>query len=219
MSLIKMKTAMNNQGLFEHFTDVPWITEIASEPLDLVYSTRSSDKWVAPMISSRLDDIKIHLSSDDLDTIAIAIQTIFGVNWNKLWEAIHEEYKTTENYDIKNDIQETGKIVDAEESDGSVNNSSSSQGDSADKVFGYNSTVGVDSDSTASTNSDTSEEIRHNERGNQRDTDIHTVMHKHGNIGVMIYPSMLKAEIDVRKWNFFEQVFSDIDSILTLSVY
>ena len=42
---------------------------------------------------------------------------------------------------------------------------------------------------------------------------------KKGNIGVMIYPSMLKAELDVRKWNFFEKVFADIDSLLTLQVY
>lgn len=219
MSLVKMRTALNGQSLFVHFTDVPWITEIANEPLDLVYSTRSDDKWVAPLVSRFLDDSKTHLSSDDLDIIAISIQTIFGINWNKLWEAVNEEYKITDNYNMETIRKETGTVVD----DGNVTNTGTTTTDiqsaSSDSVFGFNSEDSVKSDEGESGTTNTVTEGTSQDRDNTKTTDMTETTTRHGNIGVMIYPSMLKSEIDVRKWNFFEKVFSDIDSLLTLSVY
>lgn len=219
MSLTKMRTALNNQSLFEHFTDVPWITEVSHEPLDLVYSTRSDEKWVAPLVSRYLDDNKTHLTSDDLDAIAISIQTIFGINWKKLWDAVNEEYKVTDNYNMETVVTEVGTVVD----DGSVANTGSTvtdiQNTNSDSVYGFNSTDSVKSDEGESGTTNTVTEGTSQDRDNTRTTNMTETTRRHGNIGVMIYPSMLKSEIEVRKWNFFEKVFSDIDSLLTLSVY
>lgn len=219
MSLTNLRTALNNQSLFEHFTDVPWLLEISHEPLDLVYSTRSNEKWVSPLASRYLDDMKIHLTSDDLDTIAISIQTIFGLNWKKLWDAVNQEYNPTDNYNMVTEHTETGTISD----DGNVTNSGTTttniQYDNTDSVYGFNSDTSVKSDESGSNTANTVTEGTSQDRDNVRTLDTKDVTEKHGNIGVMIYSSMLKAEIDVRKWNFFEKVFADIDSLLTLSVY
>lgn len=49
-------------------------------------------------------------------------------------------------------------------------------------------------------------------------TETHA-QHRHGNIGVTTNQQMIESEIELRKHNFFEIVFSDIDKYLTLSVY
>lgn len=40
-----------------------------------------------------------------------------------------------------------------------------------------------------------------------------------GNIGVTTSQQMLQSDIDLWKWNFFYEVFSDIDSVFTISTY
>lgn len=40
-----------------------------------------------------------------------------------------------------------------------------------------------------------------------------------GNIGVTTSQQMIESEIKLREWNFIEQVYKDIDSVLTLGVY
>ena len=40
-----------------------------------------------------------------------------------------------------------------------------------------------------------------------------------GNIGVTTSQQMLQSEIELRKWLYYQSVFNDIDSILTLSIY
>lgn len=55
-------------------------------------------------------------------------------------------------------------------------------------------------------------------------TDILTVqnereLYRHGNIGIQSATDLLKREIDLRQWNYFNGVFNDIDTLLTLSIY
>ena len=40
-----------------------------------------------------------------------------------------------------------------------------------------------------------------------------------GNIGVMSSQALAQSEIELRKWLYYQSVFSDIDNILTLSIY
>lgn len=40
-----------------------------------------------------------------------------------------------------------------------------------------------------------------------------------GNIGVTTSQQMLQSEIELRKWLYYQNVFNDIDTILTLSIY
>jgi hypothetical protein len=47
----------------------------------------------------------------------------------------------------------------------------------------------------------------------------HYKLTRSGNIGVTTTQQMLESEIALWRWNFFEQVFSDIDKELALSVF
>lgn len=45
------------------------------------------------------------------------------------------------------------------------------------------------------------------------------ILKRHGNIGVTTSQQMIESELELRKKNFFEIVFHDIDQYLTISVY
>ena len=70
------------------------------------------------------------------------------------------------------------------------------------------------------------------ETRNMTDTDTHNTsevldgehhnereLTRSGNIGVTTSQQMLQSEIELRKWVYYQSVFNDIDTILTLSIY
>lgn len=219
MSLMKMKDVINGKSLFSHFQNVPWKDDVSDTSLNLVYSTRSADKFISPLISQFISDSHPTLSDADLDTIALALEAVFLINWKKLYDSVKAEYDVRDNYDIKTEYSESGNVTDTGSNTRENNSSVTMNGNSNDSSYGFNSSSSVPTDSNTNGQSNVAEENVSNSSTSNRDTTISSNTRKHGNIGVMIYPSMLKAEIDVRKWNFFEQVFSDIDSLLTLLCY
>lgn len=54
----------------------------------------------------------------------------------------------------------------------------------------------------------------HTENGSQDRT-----LTRHGNIGVTTSQQMINSEIELWQWNFFSEVFKDIDKILTIQTY
>ena len=65
---------------------------------------------------------------------------------------------------------------------------------------------------------DTTDNTTYNSTIKETDSESHS-LHRHGNIGVTTSQRMIESEIVLRKKNFFEIVFSDIDRLLTLSIY
>lgn len=61
------------------------------------------------------------------------------------------------------------------------------------------------------------------EGGNTRTDDLqhdsNRTLTRHGNIGVTTSQQMLQSEIELRQWNFYDQVFRDLDSVLVCPVY
>lgn len=118
-----------------------------------------------------------------------------------------------------------------------------------DGIFGFNSSDSVGSDTSdnttnnlrtdnlASTNNETITETRNLTDSNTRTlntTDLETRNLEHenveadnterelirkGNIGVTTSQRMIESEIELWQWNFYKQVFEDIDSILCLDIY
>lgn len=83
-------------------------------------------------------------------------------------------------------------------------------------------TTTVDNDETTTNvvNSNGVEQTRVNTEG----SDVLTVQNERiltrsGNIGVTTSQQMLQSEIELRKWLYYQSVFNDIDTILTLSIY
>lgn len=120
---------------------------------------------------------------------------------------------------------------------------------SVDSLYGFNSSSSVPSDSNDSTtnrtrtdnlveNEDTTETTTRNltdnhvQTLNNSDTETNNLSHantetkeesrslsRSGNIGVTTTQQMLISEIELWQWNFYKQVFEDIDSILCLDIY
>lgn len=118
-----------------------------------------------------------------------------------------------------------------------------------DGIFGFNSSSAVGSDTSdnqnsnlrtdnlASTEDETVTETRNLTNANTRTlntTDLETRNLTHndteaddstreltrsGNIGVTTSQRMIQSELELWQWNFFKQVFEDIDSILCLDIY
>lgn len=65
---------------------------------------------------------------------------------------------------------------------------------------------------------DTTDNTTYNSTIKESDSESHS-LHRHGNIGVTTSQQMIESEIVLRQKNFFDIVFSDIDRLLTLSIY
>lgn len=65
---------------------------------------------------------------------------------------------------------------------------------------------------------DTSDNTTYNSTIKETDSTTHT-LHRHGNIGVTTSQNMIEAELVLRRKHFFDIVFSDLDRLLTLSIY
>lgn len=83
--------------------------------------------------------------------------------------------------------------------------------------------TGTQSTQTSHSGTDTVQTVG---SGADTDTDVKTgsttvssTRTRQGNIGVTTTQQMLEAEREVWMWDFFDKVFSDVDSVLALSVY
>lgn len=119
------------------------------------------------------------------------------------------------------------------------------QADITNKVYGFNTSTAVNSD-TSTNGVDTVEthDLTFGETINETDThdltfgesvdetethdltytnesdnSINRSLNRYGNIGVTTSQQMITSERKLWEWNFFNQVFKDIDSILCLDIY
>lgn len=82
-----------------------------------------------------------------------------------------------------------------------------------EKVGGMISTETADGDANKETNV-------HTQAGYVEETETGTrELTRSGNIGVTTSQQMLESEIALWEWNFYETVFNDVDSVLTIPVY
>lgn len=222
------------------YCNVPWKVdeEYTKLHLDTLYITHSGDKFVAPIVYKLLGD------DDFLDTskrivIATMIYEKYKVNWKKLYDTLTFEYEPIYNYDVTEhevivedeDGTKTGtvNVVDSYMRDVDSTSSSTNTDHSLDGVYGFNSNEAVNSDVTDSnvTDNGTNTERRTDSDDNTTTNNLANTMDKtttrdwnrKGNIGVVSSQDLIVKERNLWLWNFFEQVFNDIDKEITLKVY
>ena len=130
---------------------------------------------------------------------------------------------------------------------GTQSNSGSS--DTENGIFGFNSSIAVGSDTSENTNSNTrtdnlasTEDETVTETRNLADSNTRTLnttdletrnlsnsgtesddvsreLHRAGSTGIYSPQQLITDEIELWQWNFYKQVFEDIDSILCLDIY
>ena len=174
----------------------------------------SSEKYLSRFTQLLIDKIGVDNLSDVCEVLSFHVANKFGLKWWKISEAITTEYRPLENYDME-EIRTpnlTESLTRKQATDTNVHQETESG------IYGFNSThsqptaTGEGDTHTTGLKANNEIEDTKSNTGTERLT-------RHGNIGVTTSQQMLESEIKLRQYNFIEEVFKDIDSILCLKIY
>ena len=174
----------------------------------------SSEKYLSRFTQLLIDKLGVDHLSDVCEKLSFHVVNKFGLKWWKISQAITTDYRPLENYDME-EIRTpnlTENLTRKQNTDTNVNQSTESG------IYGFNST---ESQPTATGEGDThTTGLKANNEIADTKTNTGTEsLTRHGNIGVTTSQQMLESEIKLRQYNFIEEVFKDIDSILCLKIY
>lgn len=183
------------------------------------YASHSSDKFLSPLITKLM---KKWQEQDYRDLISEQVAKIvynrYGEKWKKIYDALMTKYNPLENYSM---TEERTPDLTFEDTETQKSNIETERETSAENKYkGFNSSSPVTINKTDGTeNVVTSGSKLDNEVSK---TTTHTgteTLTRSGNIGVTISQQMLQSEFEVRKYDFYNMIYNDIDSVLCLSVY
>lgn len=143
----------------------------------------------------------------------------FGLKWVKIYDALTENYNPLHNYDMTEtrtpNLTETRtpNITRGE------NASTTSSTDVENGVYGFNSTNSNPSTDSTGSQTDTMNRTS-TETGTETKKNTGTeTLTRSGNIGVTTSQQMLESELELRKYDFYQMIYNDIDTILCLKIY
>ena len=217
--------------------------------LDIAYfGNHSGGKFCAPLVKLLIDDDGVIPSAARV-TIAKILISKYLSNWNHLWETNVAVYSPIHNYDMyeERDLATTDDNV--ETTDGELSRTgteglthgmveSTQHGRTEDNVnykYGLNTTeyqqnrsdenVSTEGGTTTTTDSGTDTTTRNLvDSTDQTVTEDnegteHEETHRYGNIGVTTTQKLLQEERNLWLWNFFDEVFNDLDKELALAFH
>lgn len=185
--------------------------------------------------------------SPNSQRIAQILWDMFGKNWVRLWNVLNTQYNPIDNYNIIENIKRDKTDNRTIGKKGTINQTTQSNGESSldhgenistsrninNSRFGFNSAEAVPTDAQVmtgteghsgidKTTTDDNSTLEGTSTDDTTDNDIlgETISRdRTGNVGQNSYQELLKQELELWKWSFFETVFSDCDKYLCLSVY
>ena len=217
--------------------------------LDIAYfGNHSGGKFCAPIVKLLIDDDGV-IPTTARVTIAKILISKYLTNWNNLWETNVAVYSPIHNYDMyeERDLATTDDNV--ETTDGELSRTgteglthgmveSTQHGRTEDNVnykYGLNTTeyqqnrsdenVSTEGGTTTTTDSGTDTTTRNLvDSTDQTVTEDnegteHEETHRYGNIGVTTTQKLLQEERNLWLWNFFDEVFNDLDKELALAFH
>lgn len=236
-------------SFFTNLADfVPWDSEETPPAiLSMMYfGNHSGGKFCAPLVKLLLNDEGV-VDSTKYPLIASILKSKYSIPWSRLWQTNIVAYDPVTNYDMTEDTSRTlsdiGKEVTDIDRSGSVNSTRTPNlteattygrgNQTVDSVQGFNSDDFSNADKTVETSSGTdTTQTTGTETEAEQNTSAEDATKSHdnlevegthtrrkGNIGVTTNQRLVQEERDLWKWNFFEQVFKDIDSELALSYF
>lgn len=212
--------ALSNLGV-----DLPWREVAEATTLDLEYfGNHSGAKLSAPLVVNLLNGGD-QLTEQQMETLARVIWTKFSEPWKHLWATNVVEYNPIHNYNMTDERELTRGESEARAiHDSSVDTTAHGKTSGVkDYVSGLNSTDenGKFSGRSVSEEGGTTNVTGTGDRkddsvkaANERETTTRS-----GNIGVTTTQQMLTAERDLWVWNYFDQIYKDVDSVLALAIY
>ena len=183
----------------------------------------------------------------DQDLINMIIRIKFLDKWNNLADTLSYDYDPLNPFSMSVEENMSGNLTSkstnqnnrtnkytgngSSENDGTVDTEGNSS--SEDKIYGFNSTTGVNSDSssdertTKTTNKNTSSTEYTDDESSQynsnedysRDNTSERNTTRKGNIGNLSAQQLIEQQRDMLKYQIFDIIYQDLDSVLTRSKY
>lgn len=215
-------------GVFSPMVSAPWADTMSGTNLDIAYlDGHSGERYCSNFINHRLNDSGV-LSSDNRTLIANILWAMFGIQWTRLWATMKPtDYDPLTNYQMTED--ETGSHTDTRTPDltrkhtGTDKDVGESTTNNQNNLWGFNSSSAIPSDVQDGTNTSNNTNIRDlmdTETGTDTTAGNNTrKLTRTGNIGTNTFQNLLQQERNLWMYNFFEQVFKDVDSVLTIPIY
>lgn len=214
-------------GIFSNIDNLPWSSVMAGSQADTLYfDTHSGERFSARIITRRIGDTG-YLTSDDRRTVSNLVYAMFKTQWTKLWETMNPNYEPLTNYKMTEDengnntytrtpnITRNHTGTDSNEGNTHVNNQSN--------LWGFNSETSVPSDMSdgdTTVNTTNTRNLTDTETGTDTTAGENTRrLTRTGNIGTNTFQNLIQQERNLWMYNFFEQVFKDVDSVLTIPIY
>lgn len=217
--------------------------------LDIAYfGNHSGGKFCSPLVKLVINDEGVIPAAARVMIAKIIISKYLN-NWNHMWETNVAVYSPIHNYDMyeERDLATTDDNV--ETTDGELSRTgteglthgmveSTQHGRTEDNVnykYGLNTTVyqqnrsdenvSTEGGTTTTTDSGTDTTTRNLvDSTDQKVTEDnegteHEETHRYGNIGVTTTQKLLQEERNLWLWNFFDEVFNDLDKELALAFH
>ena len=192
---------------------VPWTVSNTLLDIDYIYRW-SGNKSISPLLAHLQNGTDVELDNSGYTNLAGIVWAYYGNNWIKKWEVLTANYEPLENYNMVE--TENGSHTDDSTNHvtGSADNNNSLSHNSHG-VYGYNSSnpAPADYDETStetSTDMITDYDNAHN---------FNRTLTRHGNIGVTTSQQMAQSTLDLYAYRFFDEVYKDIDRIVSLPIY
>lgn len=189
----------NTSDIFELLgsKDVPWKNDVSASVLDNSYRYMHATNLICSSLCDALD----------MDAIVEMIYSINIENWNRLYANYKVEYEPIENYNLIEEYTRKNTGTQGNKQSGTSTTESSAS------VYAYNVTTPNPATAGNATVTPDLNNIRTD------DLTEHNELIRHGNIGVTTSAQMISENIELWKWKYFNEIFKDIDSILTTGVY
>ena len=215
-------------GIFSYLSkiaDMPWkdVETIDETVLDIAYfGNHSGAKFCSPIVKLSIDAETGYVTEAARETIAKIIVAKYFQNWKHLWETNVAVYTPIHNYDMteNRNLRTADSMAEKDHAVGNDTAHYDRTQTEMDYKYGLNtetenpkpsdkvhSTEGV-SISIDSTNTNNRNRVG---AGEEEET-----IHRAGNIGVTTTQKLIQEERDLWLWNFFDQVFNDLDRELAL---
>ena len=177
----------------------------------------SNDKYISPLFEKIYNQVNNHVTAAN-NLIARIIYTRFGEKWKRIYDALMTQYSPLENYNMEEERSNDKEYSDTGTTKTDVNVSRETSATSSYRGFNSSDYAPISkTDGEEDTTTSGSEENNVAQKDGSSSEDETTS--RHGNIGVTTSQQMLESEFKVRQYDFYKQMYNDIDSILCLSVY
>lgn len=206
--------------------EIPFFDDpLTSGFLDLAYhGNHSGQKLISPLVHNLSDDEPI--TAANAMRIAGMWYAMYGENIKKQYSILSLEYNPIQNYDMTESGTDTDSGTETTTRNGQKADTHIGQTKTENKVFGFDSTSGVSSDETTNTiglnNVPLTDTTTYTNLQDEKklDTEHGHSLSRSGNIGVTTSQQMIQSEIELWKWNFFENyLFPCVDMVLTIPIY